>query len=155
MIKRRLFLTLFFCALMCAQPPELPDAKLTPGVLNPKVTQSTIGKTICRAGWTSTVRNVSEKTKKQVMQRYGLPASELSKVEIDHFVSLEIGGSNDVTNLWPQYYEGPAGYLGARDKDVVETHLAHEVCAGTITLAEAQKEIRKWPDVYRKWKSDK
>jgi hypothetical protein len=43
-----------------------------------------------------TVRNVTEAQKKEVMQRYGLPESDLAKVEIDHFISLEIGGSNDV-----------------------------------------------------------
>jgi hypothetical protein len=84
-------------------------------------------------------------------QRYGLPASDLHLVEIDHEISLEIGGSNDITNLRPQYYlaaKGQKGYLGAREKDVVETHLGHEVCAGTITLAQAQAAIREWPKVY-------
>ena len=33
-----------------------PDPRCTPGTLNPQVTQATIGRTICRSGWTSTVR---------------------------------------------------------------------------------------------------
>jgi hypothetical protein len=34
----------------------LPDPKITPGALNPKVRQSTIKKTICKSGWTKTIR---------------------------------------------------------------------------------------------------
>jgi hypothetical protein len=136
--------------------PMLPDPKLTPGATDPAVTQSTIKQTICKSGYTSTVRNVTEAEKRAVMVRYGLPLSELSKVEIDHFVSLEIGGSNDVTNLWPEYYDpapGQSGYLGARQKDVVETELHREVCGGKINLSMAQLLIRTWPDYYRKLKS--
>ena len=141
-----------------AEHSMLPDHKLTPGVTSPAVTQKTIHDTICKPGYTATVRNVSEATKKQVMQRYRLPESELSKVEIDHFFSLEIGGANDVENLWPQYYDpapGQKGYLGARDKDVVETSLHRSVCSGKMTLAEAQQAIRSWPDTYRSLKSGK
>jgi hypothetical protein len=34
----------------------MPDPKITPGALNPKVRQSTIKKTICVRGGTKTVR---------------------------------------------------------------------------------------------------
>src|ERR1700747_3389556 len=33
-----------------------PDAHCTPGALNPQVRPGTIATTICRSGWTSTVR---------------------------------------------------------------------------------------------------
>jgi hypothetical protein len=138
-----------------AQHATMPDKKLTPGATDPAVTQATVKTTICVAGYTGTVRSVGEAEKKQVMERYGLPAADLAKVEIDHFISLEIGGSNDITNLWPQYYKaarGQKGYLGARQKDVVETALHRAVCSGKMTLAEAQEEIRIWPEVYRKLK---
>lgn len=159
MLKHYLLITTTLALFAASKPhPLLPDAKLTPGVVDPRVTQRTIKTTICRDGYTATVRNVSTAEKRQVMQRYGLPASELSKVEIDHYLSLEIGGSNDVRNLWPQYYEAASGqkdYLGAREKDVVETHLHREVCAGTMTLDEAQDAIKMWPELYRELKAAK
>jgi hypothetical protein len=56
-------------------------------------------------------------------------------VEGDHLISIEIGGCPDcLTNLWPQPMDQ------ARIKDhQVEDVLPGLVCAGKMTLAEAQK----------------
>jgi hypothetical protein len=135
-------------AALAADRPTLPDPKLTPGATDPRVTQATAHNTICKPGYTSTVRSVSAATKRAVMARYGLPAKDLHLVEIDHDISLEIGGSNAITNLWPQFYATAPGQLGAREKDAVETHLKGEVCSGAITLAQAQAAIRDWVKVY-------
>jgi len=138
--------------------PMLPDPKLTPGVADPAIAQGNIRETICKSGYTKTVRDVPESVKKEVMERYGLPLADLAKVEIDHFISLEIGGSNDPQNLWPEYYDsapGQRGYLGARQKDVVETALHRAVCSGKMTLGEAQTAIRTWPAAYRAMKRAK
>ena len=133
---------------------EYPDPKLTPGATSPAVTQANIKTTICKAGYTATVRNVTTAEKNQVMDRYGLPHTELHLVEIDHFVSLELAGANDVTNLWPQYYDAAPGqlnYLGARMKDVVETDLHRRICSGAITLEQAQQIIKTdWVAEYQK-----
>ncbi len=142
--------------LLAADHAMLPDPRLTPGKADPAVSQANIQATVCKDGYTKTVRNVSEAEKKQVMERYGLPESDLRLVEIDHFFSLEIGGANDVDNLWPQYYQAAprqSGYLGAREKDVVETHLKRQVCSGKMSLAQAQYAIRKWPELYRQIKA--
>jgi hypothetical protein len=128
--------------ILCAQAK--PDEKLTPGALDPKVTGQTIEKTICRHGYTAAVRDVSEATKKEVMARYGLDPRNLHDYEIDHWVSLEVGGLNTITNLWPQ------PIAEAREKDVVETWLHRQVCKGAMTLKEAQSEIPLWPQVYKK-----
>ena len=50
------------------------DWTLTPGVLNPDVTQATIAETICKHGWTSTIRPPSDYTtqlKRTQMRDYG------------------------------------------------------------------------------------
>ena len=82
MPKHHLLITIAALALFAASKPHpmLPDAKLTPGVADPHVTQRTINTTICRDGYTATVRNVSAAEKRQVMQRYGLPTSEPQKL---------------------------------------------------------------------------
>ena len=41
---------------------DLPDLRLTPGALNPGVTQENIGDTICMAGWTRTVRRIADRS---------------------------------------------------------------------------------------------
>ena len=116
--------------------PYLPDPQFTPGVYNPGVTQSTIASTICKANWTKTIRppvRYTNKLKAEQMAKLGLKGKPNSYEE-DHLVSLEVGGDpDDPQNLWPEPWPE------ARLKDVVETNLAHRVCAGTITLAEARK----------------
>ncbi len=104
-----------------------------------------------KAGYTAKVRDVPLSLKKEVMKRYELPESDLSRVEIDHCVSLELGGSNDIKNLWPQFYEAP-GTFGARYKDILENKLHKLVVEGDVSLKEAQHEIATdWIAAYRKY----
>jgi hypothetical protein len=66
--------------------------------------------------------------------------------EVDHFVSLELGGSNDISNLFPEAAEPKPGF---HEKDRVENYLHDQVCRGALTLAEAQREIAtNWLAVY-------
>jgi hypothetical protein len=115
-----------------------PDPRCTPGSLNPQVTQATIGRTICRSGWTSTVRppeRVTEPEKRASIAAYGDRLSP-SHYEYDHFVPLELGGAtNDPRNLWPEPGASP------NPKDAVEDELNHKVCDGQMTLARAQRAI--------------
>jgi hypothetical protein len=117
---------------------DLPDV---PGAVNPQVTQDNIQETICKPGWTKTIRppvSYTNKLKAQLMAEKHLPG-KLGDYELDHDISLEIGGAPlDPNNLWMQPY---AGKWGARTKDRIETLLKRLVCNGTIPLAEAQREI--------------
>ena len=73
----------------------LPDPAITPGVLNPKVGQSTIKKTICKSGWTATIRppvSYTNNLKIQQMVLYEETGSP-SNYEEDHFIPLELGGA--------------------------------------------------------------
>lgn len=141
-----------------------PNPKLTPGLIDPKVTQSNIQKTICVHGYTAKVRNVTAATKRKVFEEYGLDYDTQSgDYEVDHFISLEIGGLNDLKNLWPQLYCPDTGVapkdkkcFGAREKDVVETSLHNRICKGEITLKEAQDIVKKdWFAEYKKIKGIK
>lgn len=114
----------------------LADPTRTPGVLNPDVTQANIRSTICRHGWTETIRPPTEYTnalKTKQMKQYGEIGS-LSDYQEDHLISLELGGSpTDPRNLWPEPYPR------ARDVDRIENDLNAQVCSGRLTLAEAQQ----------------
>jgi hypothetical protein len=116
---------------------RLPDPACTPGSLDPRVTQASIATTICRAGWTATVRPPASATGRAkhdvAYPAYGIPAGTPS--ELDHLVPLELGGSNDITNLWVEAGKVP------NVKDAVENRLHAEVCAGRVTLAAAQLAI--------------
>ena len=50
-------------------------------------------------GYTTTVRNVPMKVRKQVFVEYGIPYAQHSGYEVDHLISLQLGGSNDISNL--------------------------------------------------------
>jgi hypothetical protein len=109
---------------------------LTPGVLNPDVTQATIAATICKRGWTKTIRPPSDYTtglKRTQMRDYGRRGS-LSDFQEDHLISLELGGHpTDPRNLWPQPYPRAA------DVDREENRLNDLVCSGEISLEDAQR----------------
>jgi hypothetical protein len=113
------------------------DPVRTPGVLNADVTQATIGSTICRSGWTRTIRPPVEYTnalKKKQMRAYG-ELGQLSDYQEDHLISLELGGDpTDPRNLWPEPYPRAA------DVDKIENQLNDKVCSGELTLAEAQRQ---------------
>jgi hypothetical protein len=112
------------------------DPVRTPGVLNPDVTQGTIGETICVRGWTRTIRPSTDYTnalKAKQLRAYGL-AGPLSAYQEDHLISLELGGHpTDPRNLWPEPYPRAARV------DAIENELNGRVCEGSLTLAEAQE----------------
>ena len=116
-------------------PAVLASPTLTPGSLNPDVTQATIGSTICVRGWTATVRPPESYTtplKIRQMPAYG-ESGPPSGYQEDHLISLELGGNpTDPRNLWPEPYPRAA------DVDKIENELNAKVCSGSLTLAQAQ-----------------
>jgi hypothetical protein len=116
----------------------LPDPSCTPGAIDPAVTQANIGSTICRTGYTATVRPPESQTE-AFKWHVAEPAYGQHDVsgELDHLVSLELGGANDARNLWVE--AGPI----PNPKDAVENALNQAVCDGKITLRAAQQEIAK------------
>jgi hypothetical protein len=122
----------------------LPDATCTPGARNPAVTQATIKTTICKPGYTATIRppaSVTGAEKKLSEQAYGTTSSP-GITEYDHLLSLEDGGDpNDPRNLWPEPPD-PGHTHGINNrKDPVETKLKSAVCAGRVTLSAAQQAL--------------
>ncbi len=124
--------------------PILPDPKLTPGAVLP-VTKADI----CVPGYTKKVRNVPASVKRQVYAEYGITSHKAGDFEVDHLISLELGGSNSIKNLWPQSYKTQP--WNARVKDALENELHDEICSGKIDMAAAQKEIATdWVASYKK-----
>jgi hypothetical protein len=118
-----------------AKGPYHADGVRTPGVLNPDVSQATIGATICVRGWTRTVRPPTSYTnalKVEQMREYGVGGS-LSGYQEDHLISLELGGHpTDPRNLWPEPYPR------ASEVDSIENELNTKVCSGDLSLESAQ-----------------
>lgn len=112
-----------------------PDDKLTPGEI-----RTTDKREICGHS-TREFRDVSATTKIAARRAYGLKSATAGwcadgdNCEIDHRVPLTVGGGNtpgSIKNLWPQ--ASPAW----RRKDQCEVKVGRAICAGKITVAQAQ-----------------
>jgi hypothetical protein len=128
----------------CRIDGPYPDAACSPGA----IFASTSIEVICTPGYTQTVRNVSTKLKRQVYAQYGIAYPQpAGTFEADHLIPLELGGSNDIANLFP---EAAAPAPGFKEKDLVENYLHAQVCDGLMPLPRAQEEIASdWLGVYR------
>jgi hypothetical protein len=131
----------------CVVAAGLPDYSCTPGA----VTANT-ARDVCGDGYVTSVRNTPEWLRARVLKAYGIDSRRRygDQYELDHLVSLALGGSNSQANLWPQPKSPKPGY---REKDSVENYLRQRVCTGQLPLAKAQVEMaHNWRTVLAKMK---
>jgi len=128
----------------CMAHGGLADSACTPGAIFTNATQQQI----CTPGYSRSVRNVPVSEKDQVYAEYGITQHFSGEYEVDHLVSLELGGSNDIANLWPEAANPKQGF---HEKDMVENYLHDQVCSGAMPLKQAQIEIAtNWLAVYNR-----
>jgi hypothetical protein len=126
-------------------PPLLPDPERTPGATLDVTTDD-----ICVPGYTQQVRDVPVEVKREVYAEYGITHRQPGEYEVDHLISLELGGSNSIKNLWPQSYETEP--WNAHVKDELEDELHRLVCSGQLDLKTAQHDITTdWISAYKKY----
>jgi hypothetical protein len=142
-------------------PALMPDPAVTKGAL-----RLTSKAKICAIKWGKDERHVTQKMKDDAYAQYGTAPGKgvctlrthtgkngqrvTEGCEVDHLISRDLGGADTLENLWPQPY---TQHPGAHEKDWLETELNKELCAGKITLADAQTEIKTdWYAAYLKRK---
>jgi hypothetical protein len=126
----------------CHKRGALPDPECTPGDIFPNITE----KDICVSGYAKSVRNVTDATKKKIYEAYGIKSTSSELDKVDHLISLQLGGSNELANLWPT---NKNDYPGAKEKDLIENYLHDQICLGNITLKAAQGQIANdWIYIY-------
>jgi hypothetical protein len=120
---------------------SLPDPTLTPG----DVRTTTLLEVCDKSVSTKSIRHVTGFARHHVFDNYTL-LSKRDKwcnsergCELDHLVPLELGGSNDEKNLFPQAYSGTVWNASVKDK--LENEVHKRVCAGRLDLVESQKRI--------------
>lgn len=65
-------------------------------------------------------------------------------------ITPELGGADDIRNVWPEPYSGSE--WTAHVKDALEEHLHQMVCEKQLELHTAQQEIaRDWVSAYKKY----
>ena len=147
--KILLFLLILSTAAYAEEKPIVPNRNLTYGAVD---IDATLDK-VCTRGYSATKRKVRVSTRNKVYTTYNVDPVR-NYYEVDHLVSLELGGSNDIKNLWPQSYTTYP--WNARVKDRLENKLHKLVCEGKLDLATAQYEIATdWISAYKKYIGDK
>ena len=127
----------------CVSVNAMPDSACTPGAIFPDATKDKI----CVPGYSSKVRNVPDSVKNNAYAEYGVVSHTTGQYEVDHLISLELGGSNDIANLWPEPADPRPGF---HEKDKVENYLHDQVCSGNMSLQDAQVKIANdWFSVYQ------
>ena len=126
---------------------QFPDSRLTPGVI-----RTTSAAEICAPKFrTKPFRLTTAAMKKQVCAAYQIkPCPKKGSLEIDHLIPLELGGLDDVRNLWPQLAKYPHD-PGFHVKDKLENELRRRVCAKKMSLPDAQQCLQtNWISCYQK-----
>ncbi len=126
----------------CVASGGLPDRACTPGAVFSNVTRDQV----CTPGYARSVRDVPTEVKDEVYREYGIASHFSGQYEVDHLVSLELGGSNDIANLWPEAADPKPGF---HQKDEVENYLHEQICSRAVSLQDAQQQIAtNWLAVY-------
>lgn len=133
---------------------DIPDLHKTPGSYRAGLSKAKI----CSIKWGKDERHVTAAMKKQAFALYGYTGNDDPRCvpagkrhcEIDHLISRELGGADEVINLWPQAY-GTSPW-NAVLKDKLENRLHKEMCAGAITLKQARGMlVADWREAYKKY----
>jgi hypothetical protein len=125
----------------------LPDSGLTPGATRPVGLAD-----ICMQDNNDNDLDpaVSASVKQAVFQAYGVSDHATGDYQVDYLINPQLGGTDDVHNLWPEPYGSKV--WNAHAKDALETRLHHMVCEKQIDLASAQREIAtNWIAAYKKY----
>lgn len=123
----------------------IPRFSLTPGAVRLVSREE-----VCSAGAEENVRVVPASLRRRVFEEYGMPQGRPEAFEVDYLVTPELGGADDIRNLWPQPYE--ATVWNAHVKDALEGRLHQMVCSGQLDLATAQRDLAKdWISAYKKY----
>jgi hypothetical protein len=131
--------------LCLADSGVLPDPVKTPGEV-----MTTDANLICRSGYSKSVRHVPESVKRLAYEIYGITSRQPGEYEVDHLISLELGGSNSIKNLWPESFVTQP--LNAHVKDELENKLHDLICSHQLPVAQAQHEIASnWIQAYEKY----
>jgi len=121
-----------------------PIAYLTPGATRPVAVAD-----LC-ASRRAAPRLIPARVRQAVVRDYSMEHVPAHDYELDYLITPELGGSDDRRNLWPEHYSSDS--WNARVKDELEALLPKLVCAGTLPLETAQRDMATdWIAAYKKY----
>jgi hypothetical protein len=146
MIGRTLFVLGCLSAATLAAPArvsaQLPDSRKSPGD-----TATSKREQVCASDFAASIKPVPGWASNRALAGYGIRPETFSS-ELDHVVPLVLGGSNSPDNLYPFH---PNGAFTLVAKQTLAAKLRDLVCAGNMSLKEAQNAFRKdWTKEYQR-----
>ena len=121
-----------------------PNSHLTPGAIRAVRLAD-----ICQSDDNDFDPAVPSPTQQAVFREYGMNGAPARDYQVDYLINPQLGGTNDIQNLWPQPYNT---IWNARVKDALEDRLHQMVCKQQIDLASAQHAIASdWIAAYKKY----
>jgi hypothetical protein len=128
---------------MLGQKGTEPNRTLTPG----DVANVTVA-TMCSKGYSARARHVTASTKHRIRLAYRVGEHDRNLFVIDHLIPLQLGGSNHVSNLWPQVRTGT--FWSSYKKDRLGSLLKRKVCSGRMSPIVARNLMRfDWKNSYK------
>lgn len=125
--------------------PLLPEPNLTPGATRPINTNQ-----VCTPGPSDQMATIPMAVRQAVFHEYGMDRSQPREFEVDHLITPELGGTDDIRNLWPEPYATTE--WNAHVKDELEDRLRQLVCQRKLDLPTAQRDIAtNWISAYQKY----
>lgn len=124
----------------------VPNASLTPGAVR-KIDIAEV----CPAIDDDLDPPVPEPVKQAVFAEYNIPEQERGReFQVDYLINPQLGGTAEINNLWPQPYSSTE--WNAHTKDALEERLHTMVCAGQISLPQAQHALAgDWIAAYQEY----
>jgi hypothetical protein len=124
---------------------SIPKRSLTPGAVRPVAIND-----VCGEQRDETVRAVPISIQRKVFQEYGMANARPSDYEVDYLITPELGGVEDIRNLWPEPHSSTE--WNSYVKDDLESYLHQQVCLGKLDLRTAQRDIATdWISAYKKY----
>jgi hypothetical protein len=123
----------------------VPDQRLTPGVAHPVSTSE-----VCSRVYSDDTHVIPAAVRQKVFQEYGMAGSPSEDYELDYLISPQLGGVEDIRNLWPE----PTSRTGwnMRVKDALEDRLHQLVCRNKVELTTAQRDLATdWISAYKRY----
>jgi hypothetical protein len=119
-----------------------PNKTLTPGVIESSVIGDVCGSPKHDKASLSIAQAQAEDA------RYSIPTNLDTRYHFDYLVPLNLGGSPEITNLWPVTVKG----IGFYQKEQLNAVLRQKVCAGELDLGTVQQQlIKNWYTLWLKY----
>jgi Putative Ig domain len=136
-------------------PPPPPDCFWEGRLPDPVCTRGAVvrrlgARDLCRGFRPLPARGAEAVRARVFSELYEIPSGDERRYVLDHLISVTLGGSNAVANVWPQPRDAR---FGPTQKNALERHLRREVCAGRLRLGRAWNLlVDDWERSYRAWR---